>query len=200
MEFLTCCSIGKCRHPIPNSDLVSALWSENVIGCSDSDSDHEPPVLESKDQDGGRMSDCVADLARVPAYPIVTDVDDGVNTIIVVREGVLPRESVSQSQSQGVRDDVCSRGNALWEVSPAALILSPSNVDVDTDLVTVSIVEEDMDEGLVSRAIGPGIEGSNVEIYHNNGSRRKVRLLADVIQSVQSPAEKEEREKGAKGR
>ncbi|KAL4297450.1 hypothetical protein GQ457_12G002520 [Hibiscus cannabinus] len=166
---------------------------------ADSDSDHEPPVPESKDQDGGGMSDCVADLARISADPIVTDVDDGVNNAIVVREGELPRESVSQSQPQGVRDDVCWCGNALWEVSPAALIPSPPDVDVDTDLVTVPIGEEDMDEGLVSRAIGPGIEGSNVEIYHTNGFRRKVRLLVDVIQSVQSLAEKEERPKGAKG-
>ncbi|KAL4295350.1 hypothetical protein GQ457_12G004850 [Hibiscus cannabinus] len=139
------------------------------------------------------------DLARISADPIVTDVDDGVNNAIVVREGELPRESVSQSQPQGVRDDVCWCGNALWEVSPAALIPSPPDVDVDTDLVTVPIGEEDMDEGLVSRAIGPGIEGSNVEIYHINGFRRKVRLLVDVIQSVQSLAEKEERPKGAKG-
>ncbi|KAK9042682.1 hypothetical protein V6N11_017748 [Hibiscus sabdariffa] len=157
MEFLTHCSIGQCRHLISNSDLVSALRSENVIGvrvlrlsessvllifddveCSYLDSDHEPPVPEREDQDG--------------------------------------------------------------EVSPAALIPSPPDVDVDTDLVTVPIVEKDMDEGLVFGAIGPDIEGSNVEIYNINGSQRKVRLLEDVIQSVQSPAEKRERVKGAKGR
>ncbi|KAK9045603.1 hypothetical protein V6N11_051512 [Hibiscus sabdariffa] len=72
-------------------------------------------------------------------------------------------------------------------------------LDTDLDLVSVPI-EEGVIEGLASNVSWPAVEGSKAEVIHFKGSRRKVRMLADVIQSVSSPAEREERKKGSKGR
>ncbi|KAK8624581.1 hypothetical protein V6N13_089473 [Hibiscus sabdariffa] len=55
-------------------------------------------------------------------------------------------------------------------------------------------------EGLAFNVIGPAVEGSQAKVIYFKGSRRKVRMLADVIQSVSSSAEREERKKGSKGR
>ncbi|KAK8713373.1 hypothetical protein V6N13_148593 [Hibiscus sabdariffa] len=281
MEFLTHCSIGQCRHLISNSDLVSALRSENVIGVrvlrlSESsvllifdDVEVRSHVLERdvlwiwfdrvvkwSEAESAMLNRRVwVSVFGVPIHVWMSDTFEQLvshwgSVIQVAEETVEPssfdkgrvlietkfleriekcvelclesrvfpvRINEADTLLRGPRGcctglSQCSyldsdheppvpeREDQDGEVSPAALIPSPPDVDVDTDLVTVPIVEKDMDEGLVFGAIGPDIEGSNVEIYNINGSQRKVRLLEDVIQSVQSPAEKRERVKGAKGR
>ncbi|KAK9000917.1 hypothetical protein V6N11_081398 [Hibiscus sabdariffa] len=85
------------------------------------------------------------------------------------------------------------------EVVPVAHPPLQPVLDTDLDLVSVPI-EEGVIEGLAFNVIGPAVEGSQAKVIYFKGSRRKVRMLADVIQSVSSSAEREERKKGSKGR
>ncbi|KAK8504468.1 hypothetical protein V6N13_126143 [Hibiscus sabdariffa] len=90
--------------------------------------------------------------------------------------------------------DICrtkDREEVLLQIAPVpneitcgSLVVSlppPPVLDVDMDLVIVSIEEEAVVEGSDLYSVGPVIEGSTIEILHIHGSRQKVRRLTDVI-------------------
>ncbi|KAL4326071.1 hypothetical protein GQ457_11G031760 [Hibiscus cannabinus] len=80
------------------------------------------------------------------------------------------------------------RGNDLWNGQEEA-----SNAMVQTEdaeqLVDVVVI-----------CAGPGFEGSNAEVKLVNNNSRKVRLLSDVISSLQTPEEKRKEIKKGRGR
>ncbi|KAK8516155.1 hypothetical protein V6N12_013562 [Hibiscus sabdariffa] len=161
--------IRRSRHPILNSELASALRAEKV---------------------GGVWVTRISWI--VEAYTFMR----GPRCYCTYQSQIS--DSASEHDlpvKEGVEQDL----NALWEVSPTALLSPPPVLDTDMDLVTVPIEEGDIVEGLVSIAVGLIVEGSTTEILHINGSRRKVRLLANVIQNVRSSAEKEVSVEGLKG-
>ncbi|KAK8597103.1 hypothetical protein V6N12_065579 [Hibiscus sabdariffa] len=133
-----------------------------VSTCSDSVSYLDFPVQEGKEKEEGRGVQCV-DVSTPYCDQRVVALGKGANAVDVVREEDVPATSPS-----------------------------PPVLDADRDLVSVSIVEEGLDEGSICFN-GPGLEGSKAEIIHIKGTRRKVRLLADVIQSVQLPGKREVR-------
>ncbi|KAK9012100.1 hypothetical protein V6N11_040169 [Hibiscus sabdariffa] len=82
-------------------------------------------------------------------------------------------------------------GAAREEGSPIVSLPPMSVLHTCMDLVNAPIMEEVVVEGLDLKSVGPVFEGSTTEIVNIHGSRRKVRLLSDVIQSVLSPEERE---------
>ncbi|KAK9045544.1 hypothetical protein V6N11_051454 [Hibiscus sabdariffa] len=70
------------------------------------------------------------------------------------------------------------------DCSTVTSILPSLVLDTGTDLVIVLIVEVVVIEGSDLATDGLVIKGSTTEIINTHGSRRKVRLLSDVIQSV----------------
>ncbi|KAK8562259.1 hypothetical protein V6N12_010345 [Hibiscus sabdariffa] len=81
------------------------------------------------------------------------------------------------------------RGNGLW--------------DGQSCIPTIDVLVAVVDERAVNRArgcVGPVLEGSNVEVVVSNGQRRKVRLLANVIHSLQLLEERLLAQKVSRGR
>ncbi|KAK8716620.1 hypothetical protein V6N13_043925 [Hibiscus sabdariffa] len=104
------------------------------------------------------------------------------------REGALPQMPlVSDEVTCGGKNG----GAAREEGSPIVSLPPMSVLHTCMDLVNAPIMEEVVVEGLDLKSVGPVFEGSTTEIVNIHGSRRKVRLLSDVIQSVLSPEERE---------
>ncbi|KAK9007149.1 hypothetical protein V6N11_050982 [Hibiscus sabdariffa] len=264
LEVLGRCLLGRCRHPISNSNLVAALRVEKFEGVRVLRMSGSSVLLifyniesrrKVKERDVlstwfDRVSEWCEDgsslenrrvwvsVFGVPVHAWTSETFERVvaqwGTEIRVAEEtmVFPvriteadtflRGSrlgcdchVSDCESQNTNEDECNIlvvedhmghfeevswcGNALWEVVPVAHSPVQPVLDTDLDLVPVPI-EEGVIEGLDSNVIGPAVEASKVEVINFKGSRRKVRMLADVIQSVSTLAEREERKKVLKGR
>ncbi|KAK8480277.1 hypothetical protein V6N13_139957 [Hibiscus sabdariffa] len=165
---------------------------------SDSAREHELQGTNGVERDIHDAVDRVVDSVQAPL--ILIEVSDGALADGLIREEEVMADVALAARSQGPVDGVSWRGNALWEVYMVAPPSPLPVLDTNLDLISVPIVEEGMIEGLVSNADGPVVEGSKIEIIHIKGSRRKVRLLEDVIQSVQPLVEKESITKGSKGR
>ncbi|KAK8574351.1 hypothetical protein V6N13_016151 [Hibiscus sabdariffa] len=136
---------------------------------------------------------------KVQDHVVVSEAKDGAECARLTREEEVRPSGGVDARSQGHFEEVLWRGNALWEVVSVAHSPVQPVLDTDLDLVSVPIVEGVI-EGLESNVIGPAVEGLKAEVINFKGSQRKVRMLADVIQSVSTPAEREERKKVSKRR
>ncbi|KAK8675612.1 hypothetical protein V6N13_033677 [Hibiscus sabdariffa] len=109
--------------------------------------------------------------------------EDEATANAVVSKDLLIAKS-DEADVEGVR----WRGNGLWNGQEEA-----SNIIVPTgdseQLVDVVVV-----------CVGPGFEGSNTEVKVANNNSRKVRLLSDIINSLQAPEEKRKAAKKGRGR
>ncbi|KAK8589474.1 hypothetical protein V6N13_088308 [Hibiscus sabdariffa] len=74
---------------------------------------------------------------------------------------------------------VCWRGNGVWN----------GQEDVNDTLVSV-VRDHDQLVDVVVTCVGPVIECSTTEVLVSNRHPRKVRLLSDIINSLQTPEEK----------
>ncbi|KAK8578579.1 hypothetical protein V6N13_100412 [Hibiscus sabdariffa] len=109
---------------------------------------------------------------------VKVQVDDGVANGVAVRQ----EESLVRSPEASL-GGVCWRGNSLWSGHEGV-----SNALVPT-------VREEQLVDVVVNYIGPVVEGSTTEVLVTNEYKRKVRLLIDVISSLQSPEEKRKADK-----
>ncbi|KAK9010998.1 hypothetical protein V6N11_043859 [Hibiscus sabdariffa] len=103
--------------------------------------------------------------------------------IVVVSKDLLIVKS-DEAEVEGVR----WRWNELWngqEEAPNTIVPTGDS----EQLVDVAVV-----------CAGPGFEGSNAEVKVSTNNSRKVRLLSDVINSLQTPEEKRKAIKKGHGR
>ncbi|KAK8595280.1 hypothetical protein V6N13_123160 [Hibiscus sabdariffa] len=110
-------------------------------------------------------------------------VPDEANATAVVSKDLLIVNS-DEAEVEGVR----WRGNELWNGQEEALnaIVQTGDSEQLVDVVGV--------------CVGPGFEGSNADVKMSNNNSRKVRLLSDVISSLQTPEEKRKAIKKGRGR
>ncbi|KAK8487911.1 hypothetical protein V6N12_021102 [Hibiscus sabdariffa] len=176
---------------------VDTFLSGSRLGCDCPVSDCESQSTNEEERNLPDAEDHMVD--EVQDHVEVMVAKDGAECVSLIREEEVRPSGGVEARSQGHLEEVLWRGNALWEVVPAAYPPLQPILDTDLDLVSVPI-EEGVIEGLASNVIGPVVEGSKAEVIHFKGSQGKVRMLADVIQSVSTPAEMEERKKGSMGR
>ncbi|KAK8991898.1 hypothetical protein V6N11_044795 [Hibiscus sabdariffa] len=176
---------------------VDTFLRGSRLGCDCPVSDCESQSTNEEERNLPDVDDHMVD--EVQDHVEVTVAKDGAECASLIREEEVRPSGGVEARSHGHLEEVSWRGNALWEVVPAAHPPLQPVLDTDLDLVSVPI-EEGVIEGLTSNVIGLEVEGSKAEVIHFKGSRRKVRMLAYVIQSVSTPAEREERKKGSKGR
>ncbi|KAK8595378.1 hypothetical protein V6N13_016751 [Hibiscus sabdariffa] len=167
------------------------------LGCDCLVSDCESQSTNEEERNLPDAEDHMVD--EVQDHLEVSMAKDGAECASLIREEEVRPSGGVEARSQGHLEEVSWRGNALWEVVPVAHPPLQPVLDTDVDLVSVPI-EEGVIKGLASNVIGPAVEGSKAEVIHFKGLWRKVRMLADVIQSVSTLAEMEERKKGSKGR
>ncbi|KAK8653099.1 hypothetical protein V6N13_127114 [Hibiscus sabdariffa] len=108
---------------------------------------------------------------------------DEATAIVVVSKDLLIVKS-DEAEVEGVR----WRWNELWngqEEAPNTIVPTGDS----EQLVDVAVV-----------CAGPGFEGSNAEVKVSTNNSRKVRLLSDVINSLQTPEEKRKAIKKGHGR
>ncbi|KAK8571610.1 hypothetical protein V6N13_047275 [Hibiscus sabdariffa] len=99
---------------------------------------------------------------------------EGIGTMVTWRENELWEDPKGASSSS-----VSGHAGATIEPTPVLL-----NMESTANWVSVPIADG------VELQIGPDAEGSNTEILFRHGSKKKVRLLTDVIRSTLSPQEK----------
>ncbi|KAK8573828.1 hypothetical protein V6N13_096759 [Hibiscus sabdariffa] len=106
----------------------------------------------------------------------------------VVDCAVVRREESLDKSPEAVVGEVLWRGNDLWcgqEIASDAL----KPVAREDQLVDVAV-----------DCVGPIAEGSNIEVLVANGCKWKVRLLSDIISSLQMPEEKQQADKAKQRR
>ncbi|KAK8627918.1 hypothetical protein V6N13_135514 [Hibiscus sabdariffa] len=103
----------------------------------------------------------------------------------VMREEGMSGKVVLEVRLREKNDVVSWWGNDLSEGSPVVSLPPPPMLDM------LPIVEGAIIEGSDLNIARPVIKGSIIEIISTHGSRRKVRLLSDVIQNVLSLEERD---------
>ncbi|KAK8593614.1 hypothetical protein V6N12_045691 [Hibiscus sabdariffa] len=147
----------------------SSTYSEQV-----EDPTQDVPAEQEDQEDDVRQFDRdkgVAEVVGADSKSVDDASVEGIGTMVAWRENEL---------WEGLKGVSCSSvsGCAVAPVEPVPLLL---NAGSSSNWVSVSITDG------IELQNGPAAEGSTTKILFRNGSKKKVRLLTDVIQSVLSP-------------
>ncbi|KAL4369087.1 hypothetical protein GQ457_05G024400 [Hibiscus cannabinus] len=170
--------------PIRLTESDTLLRGPRVYGSSESRSSSED-VASRDDEDlcPNELEEGQVIATGGPVVGIEELATDEAKATAVVSKDLLIVPS-DEPEVEGVR----WRGNDLWNGKEEA-----SNAMVQTEdaeqLVDVAVI-----------CARPGFEGSNAEVKLVNNNSRKVRLLSDVISSLQTPEEKRKEIKKGRGR
>ncbi|KAL4376983.1 hypothetical protein GQ457_02G029440 [Hibiscus cannabinus] len=170
--------------PIRLTESDTLLRGPRVYGSSESQSSSED-VASRDDEDlcPNELEEGQVIATGGPVVGIEEMATDEAKVTAVVSKDLLIVPS-DEPEVEGVR----WRGNDLWNGQEEA-----SNAMVQTEdaeqLVDVAVICD-----------GPGFQGSNAKVKLVNNNSRKVRLLSDVISSLQTPEEKRKEIKKGRGR
>ncbi|KAK8613483.1 hypothetical protein V6N13_101245 [Hibiscus sabdariffa] len=233
------CSIGWCRSPISNSNLVEEMCLEKIRGVHvmrisglrvllifDSFEFRQQVVSSEVLDMWFSREDIILDCRRVwvsvfgEATLEPSSFERGrvlIETTVIDRieerlefsvGGRVFSVCISESDTLLHGPRVCRMRDNSSNSGESVSIGDEERIDREDvrgqDGATDALVPAVRDhEQLVDEAVncvGPVVEGSNTEVLVSNGHKRKVRLLTDIISSLQTPEEKRKAAKAVQRR
>ncbi|KAK8515900.1 hypothetical protein V6N12_016206 [Hibiscus sabdariffa] len=182
------CLIGWCRSPISNSCLVEEIRLEKISGVH---------VMRLA---GSRVL-LIFDSVEV-RQQVMHSGEDTLGPLSFERGRVLIETTVIDRIEEHVEFSVggrvfpvrISESDTLLRGPPGCMTADNSSSSGESEIASNALKPVAREDQLVDVAVdcvGPIAEGSNIEVLAANGCKWKVRLLSDIISSLQTPEEKQ---------